>query len=436
MNWWIMSDLNQIAVQRKKYLSPSFSLSYETPLHIVKGEAQYLYASNGDRYLDAVNNIQHVGHCHPVVVQAAQKQYEVLNTNTRYLDATIVNYAKALTNHLPKGLDVCYFTNSGSESNDLALRLARTATGSMETIVLDGAYHGHVSSLIEVSPYKHNAKGGTGPPDFVYTVPMPDAYRGKYRGNNAGKEYLNELKNILEQLKKNNKKISAFIVEPIMGCGGQLILPKNFLKEAFDLVRTTGGICIADEVQIGFGRMGTNFWGFETENVVPDIVTMGKSMGNGHPLSAVVTTKKIADLFDNGMEYFNSFGGNPVSCAVGHAVLNVIKDEELQKNALDVGIYLKERLNDLKEQFPIIGDVRGRGLFLGVELVKNENLLPAKTEAHSIVNQMKENNILLSIDGPDHNVIKIKPPLVFNKENADELVLTFSKVLSNIANGF
>ncbi|MEC7854800.1 MAG: aminotransferase class III-fold pyridoxal phosphate-dependent enzyme [Candidatus Neomarinimicrobiota bacterium] len=431
-----MSDLNQIATQRKKYLSPSFSLSYETPLHIVKGQAQYLYTSNGDRYLDAVNNIQHVGHCHPVVVQAAQKQYEVLNTNTRYLDATIVNYAKALTNHLPKGLDVCYFTNSGSESNDLALRLARTATGSMETIVLDGAYHGHVSSLIEVSPYKHNAKGGTGPPDFVYTVPMPDAYRGKYRGNNAGKEYLNELKNILEQLKKNNKKISAFIVEPIMGCGGQLILPKNFLKEAFDLVRTTGGICIADEVQIGFGRMGTKFWGFETENVVPDIVTMGKSMGNGHPLSAVVTTKKIADLFDNGMEYFNSFGGNPVSCAVGHAVLNVIKDEELQKNALDVGIYLKERLNDLKEQFPIIGDVRGRGLFLGVELVKNENLLPAKTEAHSIVNQMKENNILLSIDGPDHNVIKIKPPLVFNKENADELVLTFSKVLSNIANGF
>ena len=436
MNWWIMSDLNQIAAQRKKYLSPSFSLSYETPLHIVKGQAQYLYTSNGDRYLDAVNNIQHVGHCHPVVVQAAQKQYELLNTNTRYLDATIVNYAKALISHLPKGLDVCYFTNSGSESNDLALRLARTATGSMETIVLDGAYHGHVSSLIEVSPYKHNAKGGTGPPDFVYTVPMPDAYRGKYRGNNAGKEYLGELKNILEQLKKNNKKISAFIVEPIMGCGGQLILPKNFLKEAFDLVRTTGGICIADEVQIGFGRMGTNFWGFETENVVPDIVTMGKSMGNGHPLSAVVTTKKIADLFDNGMEYFNSFGGNPVSCAVGHAVLNVIKDEELQKNALDVGIYIKERLNDLKEQFPIIGDVRGRGLFLGVELVKNENLLPAKTEAHSIINQMKENNILLSIDGPDHNVIKIKPPLVFNKENADELVLTFSKVLSNIGNGF
>ena len=303
MNWWIMSDLNQIAVQRKKYLSPSFSLSYETPLHIVKGEAQYLYASNGDRYLDAVNNIQHVGHCHPVVVQAAQKQYEVLNTNTRYLDATIVNYAKALTNHLPKGLDVCYFTNSGSESNDLALRLARTATGSMETIVLDGAYHGHVSSLIEVSPYKHNAKGGTGPPDFVYTVPMPDTYRGKYRGNNAGREYLRELKNILEQLKKNNKKISAFIVEPIMGCGGQLILPKNFLKEAFDLVRNAGGICIADEVQIGFGRMGTNFWGFETENVVPDIVTMGKSMGNGHPLSAVVTTKKIADLFDQQVPY-------------------------------------------------------------------------------------------------------------------------------------
>ena len=371
-----------------------------------------------------------MGHSHPKIAEVAEKQFKNLNTNTRYIDETIVQYAKTLTDKLPESLEVCFFTNSGSESNDLALRLARTATNSKETIVLDGAYHGHVSSLIDISPYKHNSRGGSGPPSYVHTVPMPDSYRGKYRGEEALTGYIDELKNILYSIKKNGKNISAFVVESIMGCGGQLILPDRFLERAFELVRDEGGVCIADEVQIGFGRMGTNFWGFETENVVPDIVTMGKSMGNGHPLSAVVTTKKIADLFDNGMEYFNSFGGNPVSCAVGHAVLNVIKDEELQKNALDVGLYLKERLNDLKEQFPIIGDVRGRGLFLGVELVKNENLLPAKTEAHSIVNQMKENNILLSIDGPFNNVIKIKPPIIFSKSNCDLFLKYFSEILN------
>ncbi|MED5434276.1 MAG: aminotransferase class III-fold pyridoxal phosphate-dependent enzyme, partial [Candidatus Neomarinimicrobiota bacterium] len=303
-----MLSHKEIIELRKNLLSPSLSLSYAEPLHIVKGHAQYLFDANGNRYLDAVNNIQHVGHCHPKVAEAAKKQYDLLNTNTRYLDETIVRYAQALTSHLPDGLDVCFFTNSGSESNDLALRLARIATQSEETIVLDGAYHGHVSSLIDISPYKHNGKGGSGPPSYVHTVPMPDTFRGKYRGESASDRYLNELKNILSKIRKEDKKVSAFMVESIMGCGGQLILPQNFLKQSFKLVRNAGGLCIADEVQIGFGRVGTNFWGFETSGVIPDIVTMGKSMGNGHPLSAVVTTKKIADKFNNGMEYFNSFG--------------------------------------------------------------------------------------------------------------------------------
>ena len=428
-----MLNRNQLLEMRKKYLSPSLSLSYDKPLHIVRAKGQFLYDSKGDRYLDAVNNIQHVGHCHPKVVRAANEQYGILNTNTRYLDETVVSYAKDLTNYLPNGLTTCFFTNSGSESNDLALRLARTATGSKETIVLDGAYHGHVSSLIDISPYKHNSRGGSGPPSYVHTVPMPDSYRGKYRGEEALTGYIDELKNILYSIKKNGKNISAFVVESIMGCGGQLILPDGFLERAFELVRDEGGVCIADEVQIGFGRVGSKFWGFETANVQPDIVTMGKSMGNGHPLSVVVTKKQIADKFNNGMEYFNSFGGNPVSCAVGKAVLNVIEDEKLQQNAHKVGEYLLEKLKQLQGEFPLIGQVRGMGLFIGIELIKEKSkLIPAHAEAEKVVNEMMRKRILLSTDGPDHNVIKIKPPMVFSTENADELVLNLSEVLGNM----
>ena len=428
-----MLNRNQLLELRKKYLSPSLSLSYDKPLHIVRAKGQFLYDSKGDRYLDAVNNIQHVGHCHPKVVSAASEQYGILNTNTRYLDETVINYAKDLTNYLPNGLTTCFFTNSGSESNDLALRLARTATDSKETIVLDGAYHGHVSSLIDISPYKHNSKGGSGPPSYVHTLPMPDSYRGKYRGDEALTGYIDELKNILYSIKKNGKNISAFVVESIMGCGGQLILPDGFLERAFELVRDEGGVCIADEVQIGFGRVGSKFWGFETANVQPDIVTMGKSMGNGHPLSVVVTKKQIADKFNNGMEYFNSFGGNPVSCAVGKAVLNVIEDEKLQQNAHKVGEYLLEKLKQIQGEFPLIGQVRGMGLFIGIELIKEKSkLIPAHVEAEKVVNEMMRKRILLSTDGPDHNVIKIKPPMVFSTENADELVLNLSEVLGNM----
>ncbi len=428
-----MLNHKEISKLRKNLLSPSLSLSYDEPLHIIKARGQYLFDANQNRYLDAVNNIQHVGHCHPKVVEVAKKQYDILNTNTRYLDETIVTYAQALTDHLPNGLNICYFTNSGSESNDLALRLARIATESEETIVLDGAYHGHVSSLIEISPYKHNGKGGDGPPSFVHTVPMPDMFRGKYRGEKALKGYIDELKVILDTISKQGKQVSAFIVESIMGCGGQLILPQNFLKQSFELVRSAGGICIADEVQVGFGRVGTNFWGFEMAGVIPDIVTMGKSMGNGHPLSALVTTKEIADKFNNGMEYFNSFGGNPVSCAIGNAVLDVIKEEGMQQRALEVGSYLINEIKSLQSKYPIIGDVRGAGLFIGIELIRDiENLEPAAIEADKIINQMKDQKILLSTDGPDHNVIKIKPPMVFNKDNADEFLLKLSHVLANI----
>ena len=419
-----MSNHKKILELRKQYLSPSLSLSYEDPIHIVRGEGQYLYDAEGLRYLDAVNNIQHVGHCHPKVVSAAMEQNALLNTNTRYLDETIVRYAKLLTKKLPDGLDVCFFTNSGSESNDLALRIARCITGSKETIVLDGAYHGHLSSLIEISPYKHNATGGEGPPDFVYSIPLPDSFRGIYKGDNCTADYVNEVKKVIYKINDSSKTLSAFFVEALMGCGGQIVLPEGFLKKSFELVRKSGGLCIADEVQIGFGRMGTDFWGFETCGVIPDIVTLGKSIGNGHPLSAVVTTKEIADQFNNGMEYFNSYGGNPVSCAIGEAVLDVIEDEGLQENAEIVGSYLIEELFKLQSKYTFIGQIRGQGLFIGIELISNtDTLKPNKTLAAKIVNQMKDAGILISIDGPDHNVLKIKPPMVFNLENANELVI-------------
>tara|TARA_B100001245_G_C22890837_1_gene429011 strand:- start:1600 stop:2895 length:1296 start_codon:yes stop_codon:yes gene_type:complete len=424
-----MSNHKKILELRKQYLSPSLSLSYEDPIHIVRGEGQYLYDAEGLRYLDAVNNIQHVGHCHPKVVSAAMEQNTLLNTNTRYLDETIVRYAKLLTKKLPDGLDVCFFTNSGSESNDLALRIARCITGSKETIVLDGAYHGHLSSLIEISPYKHNAPGGEGPPDFVYSIPLPDSFRGIYRGDNCTADYVNEVKKVIYKINDSSKTLSAFFVEALMGCGGQIVFPEGFLKKSFELVRKSGGLCIADEVQIGFGRMGTDFWGFETCGVIPDIVTLGKSIGNGHPLSAVVTTKEIADQFNNGMEYFNSYGGNPVSCAIGEAVLDVIEDEGLQENAEIVGSYLIEELFKLQSKYTFIGQIRGQGLFIGIELISNtDTLKPNKTLAAKIMNQMKNAGILISIDGPDHNVLKIKPPMVFNLENANELVINLKTI--------
>ena len=361
-----MVSTKSIKKLRDQYIGPSFSLSYHEPLHIVKGKEQYLYASDGKQYLDAVNNISHVGHCHPRVLAALDDQTRLLNTNTRYLHNHIVTYAEELTNKLPAKLDVCYFTNSGSESNDLALRMARHYTDSNQTIVIAGGYHGHTNATIEVSPYKFDGPGGAGSPDFVHQIPMPDPYRGKYRSNagDIGLKYADCVQQILDVLHDENKQVSAFIAEAILGCGGQIFFPEGFLAAASTKVQQAGGLYIADEVQIGFGRVGSHFWGFESENARPDIVTMGKSMGNGHPISALVTTKEIADTFDNGMEYFNSLGGNPVSCAVGRAVLQVIEEEKLQENAFRVGVYLMDQLNDLKQKHNIIGDVRGRGLFL------------------------------------------------------------------------
>ncbi|MEP0548962.1 MAG: aminotransferase class III-fold pyridoxal phosphate-dependent enzyme [Rhodothermales bacterium] len=414
---------------RRERLGPSLSVSYRQPLHIVRGAGTYLYDADGRAYLDCVNNVCHVGHAHPRVVAAAAEQMATLNTNTRYLHPTIVAYAERLTALLPDPLSVCFFVNSGSEANDLALRLARTHTAAQGVVALDGAYHGHTAALIDVSPYKHDGPGGAGAPPHVRIAPMPDVYRGLHRDSDASARYAEHVADAVAELQPRHG-VAAFIAESVLSCGGQIVLPDGFLAEAYRHVRAAGGVCIADEVQVGFGRVGSHFWGFETQGVVPDIVTLGKPIGNGHPLAAVVTTPEIAASFANGMEYFNTFGGNPVSCAVGLAVLDVLRDEGLQARALRVGSYLKDRLDALRDRHAIVGDVRGLGLFLGIELVLGRDTrAPAPAQATYLVERMREHGVLLSTDGPLHNVIKIKPPLPFGEAEADRLADTLDRVL-------
>ena len=417
---------------RKKHLGPNLSLSYTNPLHIQRGYMQYLYDNKGQRFLDTVNNVPHVGHQNPKIIQAAQKQMAVFNSNTRYVHKNMMEYAQKLCATLPDELSVCYFVNSGSEANELAMRLAQTYTNQKDFLVVEVGYHGNTQNCIDISSYKFDSPGGKGKADHIHVVPMPDTFRGRIKTNDleAGAKYADFINQAIEQNWEKGKDIAGFICESILSCGGQIVLPPNYLKTAYEYVRKAGGVCIADEVQVGFGRVGDKFWGFELQGVVPDIVTMGKPIGNGHPLGAVVTTRKIADAFDNGMEYFNTFGGNPVSCAIGKEVLKVIQEENLQKNALQIGNYLKEALNQLANDNPIIGDVRGHGLFLGFELIKDPTtLIPAADQTSYLANRMRDYGILMSTDGLFHNVIKIKPPIVFNKENADFLIENLAKVL-------
>jgi len=422
----------ELLAARAAHIGPSLSVSYDTPLTIVRGWMQYLYDADGRAYLDAVNNVAHVGHCHPFVVQAGQRQMALLNTNTRYLHEHLGRYAERLTATLPDPLRVCYFVNSGSEANELALRLARAATGSRETIVVDVAYHGNTTGLVDISPYKFDGPGGAGAPPHVHKVPTPDVYRGIHRGtaDDPGARYAAHVAEMAEIIVSCGLKPGAFIAESILSCAGQIILPPGYLAAAYKAVRAAGGVCIADEVQVGFGRAGTHFWAFETQGVVPDIVTMGKPIGNGHPLGAVVTTPAIAQAFTNGMEYFNTFGGNPVSCAIGMAVLDVIESERLQDHARNVGAALLVRLNGLKWSHTSIGDVRGLGLFLGVELVRDRvTLEPDARLAGRVANRMRDHGVLVSTDGPFHNVLKIKPPLVFNDRDAELLADTLDAAL-------
>jgi 4-aminobutyrate aminotransferase-like enzyme len=398
--------------ERRRLLGRNLSVAYRNPVKIVRGQMQYLFDDEGRRYLDAYNNVAHVGHCHPRVVAAALEQMRTLNTNTRYLHDLIVRYAEQLTATLPEPLRVCYFVNSGSEANELALRLARAHTKARDLIVLEHAYHGNTTTLIDISPYKHDGPGGSGPPAWVHKAPLNDSQK---------------VSDAVARLKTEGKKLCGFIAESMPSVAGQIVLPTDYLKESYEAVRGAGGVCIADEVQTGYGRIGTHFWAFEHYGVIPDIVVLGKPIGNGHPIGAVITTPAIAESFDNGMEFFSTFGGNTVSCAIGLAVLEVVQEEKLQQHALTVGDHLLAGLRELQRSHEMIADVRGSGLFIGVELVKDGK--PATREADDIVNHLRDEGILLGTDGPNHNVIKIRPPMPFSHADADLLLAVLVRAI-------
>lgn len=421
---------------RREILGKNLSISYQQPLKIVRGWMQYLYDDTGRAFLDVYNNVPLLGHSHPRVVCAVQEQIALLNTNTRYLHDNVNRYAERLTRLLAEPLRVCYFVNSGSEANELALRLARAYTGREDVIVLEHAYHGHTTTLIDISPYKFDGPGGRGRKPWVHVAPIPDDYRGPYRREDpaVGPRYAKHVAEILQNAHAQGRSVAAYIAETLPSVAGQIVFPPGYLAETYKHIRAAGGVCIADEVQVGFGRLGTHFWGFETQGVVPDIVVLGKPIGNAFPLAAVVTTSEIAASFNNGMEFFSTYGGNPVACAAGLAVLHVLEEEHLQENALRVGSYLIARLKSLQVKHALIGDVRGSGLFLGVDLVLDrQSREPAPNQASYVVNRLRERGILAGTDGPHHNVIKLRPPLIFSQSDADLFVTTLDGALAEDA---
>lgn len=425
-------NVPELIAARKKLLGASLSVSYAKPLNIVRGWKQFLYDETGRTYLDVYNNVPLVGHSHPRVVEAAQKQIALLNTNTRYLHENVLRYAERLTELLPEPLNVCFFVNSGSEANELAIRMARAKTGSDDVIVLEHAYHGHTNTLIDLSPYKFNGPGGGGQKPWVHVAPIADDYRGLYRRgeDNLGGKYAAHVGEIVDSLQKRGHR-ATYLAETLPSVAGQVVFPANYLAEVYKYVRAAGGVCIADEVQVGFGRLGTHFWGFETQGVVPDIVVFGKPIGNAFPLASVVTTPEIAAAFANGMEFFSTFGGNPVSSAVGLAVLDVVRDEKLQENAKKVGDYWVAGLAELQKKHELLGDIRGSGLFLGLDLVTDrDSREPAAAQASYVVNRLRERGILAGTDGPHHNVIKLRPPLIFAEEDADLFNSTLDAILA------
>jgi 4-aminobutyrate aminotransferase-like enzyme/Ser/Thr protein kinase RdoA (MazF antagonist) len=430
------SSADATLAARRSVLGSNLSVSYRRPLKIVRGWMQYLYDDTGRAFLDVYNNVPLVGHSHPRVVRAAQEQLAVLNTNTRYLHDNVVRYADRLTKLMPEPLRVCYLLNSGSEANELALRLARAHTGREDIIVLEHAYHGNTNALIDISPYKFNGPGGRGKKPWVHVAPIADDYRALYRRGDpeAGAKYARFVGEIIERARGEKREIAAFIAETLPSVAGQIVFPSHYLSEAYRYVRAAGGVCIADEVQVGFGRLGTHFWGFETQGVVPDIVVLGKPIGNAFPLAAVVTTPEIAASFANGMEFFSTFGGNPVACAAGLAVLDVLEEEKLQQNALRVGGRWYGELKSMQQQSPLIGDVRGSGLFLGIDLVRDPvTRQPATQEAGYVVNRLRECGILAGTDGPHDNVIKLRPPLMFSEADARLFCTTLESILKEDA---
>lgn len=425
----IITDKSKVLEKRKALLGRSYSLSYDQPLLVERAAGSYLYDETGRKYLDCVNNVAHVGHQNKEVIGAATLQMALLNTNTRYLHPGIIRLSDKLLNLLPDHLKVCHFVNSGSEANELAMRMARIKSGKEDIIVMEHGYHGNTNICVAISSYKFDGKGGEGKPEYVHLIPMPDPVRGdksKY-GIELAEEAIHSLGSKLDEC-------GTFIHESILSCGGQVTLPHGFLETLYQEFSQRGIVCIADEVQTGLGRVGEAWWAFELHDIEPDIVTIGKPLGNGHPVGAVVCREEIADCFANGMEYFNTFGGNPVSCAVAESVIDYTIKKDLKSHALELGRYIQHKLITLQKKYLRIADVRGNGFFLGWEFTKGESGTPDADTAAYVVNRMKDLGILLSTDGPFHNVIKFKPPMVFSKDNADYMLWGLEKVLTELQN--
>jgi 4-aminobutyrate aminotransferase-like enzyme/Ser/Thr protein kinase RdoA (MazF antagonist)/murein DD-endopeptidase MepM/ murein hydrolase activator NlpD len=427
------SSTTELVERRRGLFGRNVSLSYGShPIQIVRGWMQYLFDETGRTFIDAYNNVPHVGHAHPAVAEAVAAQLATLNTNTRYLHELPLDFAAQLTATMPHPLEVCFFTTSGTEANELALRLARAHTRRRDLIVIDAAYHGHSTTMIDASPYKHGGPGGEGPPDWVHVAAVPDVYRGRYRADDsrAGEKYAADVGELAARIQSGGRGLSAFLAETCPSVGGQILLPSGYLSAVYGLVRAAGGVCIADEVQTGFGRIGTHFWAFEAHDVTPDIVVLGKPIANGYPMGAVVTTRAIADSFDNGMEFFSTFGGSTAACAAGLATLRATIDEGLQAHGREVGNHLLNELRAVQARYELVGDVRGSGLFIGIELVKDRaTRAPATQEAASVVNRMRELGVLAGTDGPHHNVIKIRGPMPLATSDADCLVAALDQAL-------
>jgi alanine-glyoxylate transaminase / (R)-3-amino-2-methylpropionate-pyruvate transaminase len=424
----------EVLAQRKQFMNPGIFLYYKSPLMVVEGSMQYVWDDTGKRYLDGLGGIVtvSVGHCHPHVVAAANKQNELLqHSTTIYLNPNVGAFAEKLASKMPGDLKACYFVNSGSEANDLALLMARAYTQNFDLIALRNAYHGGNASGMGVtahSTWKYNVPHSFG----VHHALAPYQYRGPfgYDDADAGKKYANDVKEVIDYATPG--KVAGFIAESIQGVGGFVEFPKGYLKQTYEYVRAAGGICIADEVQTGFGRTGTHFWGFETQDVIPDIVTMAKGIGNGAPLAAVVTTQKIAQSLV-GKVHFNTFGGNPVVSAIGKAVLEVIEKENLQANAHKLGTHIHAGLAKLKEKHKIIGDVRGQGLMIGIEMVKDRaTKVPAKEECAAVLEKARELGLLIGKGGLWGQTIRFAPPMCITQADADFLLEVLDESFSSL----
>lgn len=423
----------EVVQLRDQRLARSQRAYYTTPPKLVRGRGSWLYDDFARSYLDAINNVSHVGHAEPRITAAATSQLSKLNTNSRFIYEGIATYAERLVATLPSPLEVVFLVCTGSEANDLALRISRQVTGRSDVVVIDGAYHGNTTAVMGISPNRYKGRGGRGAPSTTHEVMRPDVYRGPYgrEDDDAGAKYGAEAARVVDSLVAEGRPPAAFIAESLMGTAGNVIFPPGYLKTAFAAARRAGAICISDEVQVGVGRLGTDFWGFQVQGVVPDIVTMGKPLGNGHPIAAVVTTREIADAFDDGVKYFNTFGGNPVSCAIGTAVLDIVDGDKLQSHAIEVGEYFLRSLEQLKSRHAIIGDVRGQGLYLGIELVRDRDTKePAADEALAISEDMMMNGVIVYPTGPYENVLKLKPPMVFDRDDVDFFAATLDRVLT------